>query len=59
MTSPLIGENELGDRFHRFNRTEDSPGLERAADFGQLDVDDVAELLLRVVGDADFRRCRR
>ena len=56
-TSPLTGAIQLGHRLHRFDRAERlSPVVSVAPDLGQLDVDDVAELLLRVVGDADAPR---
>src|SRR5476651_375628 len=44
---------EFGDRLHRFDRAEGLPLLHLRPDLGQLDIDDVAELLLGVVGDAD------
>ena len=45
---------QLRDRLDRFDGAERLALLERGADLRQLDVDDVAELLLRVVGDADL-----
>ena len=59
VTSPLTGAIQLRDRLHRLDRAEHVPLLERAADLRQLEIDDVAELLLRVVGDADLRLGRR
>ena len=44
---------ELGDRLHRLDGAEALARLELAPDLGQLHEDHVAELLLRVVGDAD------
>ena len=40
-------------RFHRFNRTECLAGGKFRADLRQLDEDDIAQLLLRVIGDSD------
>ena len=45
---------ELGHGLHRLDRAERLPLLQLRADLRQLDVHDVAELLLRVVGDADL-----
>src|ERR1041385_6632771 len=39
--------------FHRLDRAEHVPPPERRAYLGEVDVDDVAELSLRVIGDAD------
>src|SRR5262249_1625382 len=41
-------------RLHRLDRTERIAGAERPAYLRQLDEDDVAKLLLRVIGDADL-----
>ena len=45
---------QLGHRLDRLDRAERLAGRDRAADVRQLHEDDVAELLLRVVGDADL-----
>src|SRR6185312_12376389 len=44
---------QLGDGLHRFDGAEHVVLVERRADLRQLDEHDVAELTLRVVGDAD------
>ena len=44
---------QLRDRLDRLDRAEDVPLAERLADVRQFEVDDVAQLFLRVVGDAD------
>ena len=59
VTSPADRRVELGDGLDRLDRAEDVALRQLAADFGQLEVDDVAELLLRVVGDADARVAAR
>ena len=46
---------QLGHGLHGLDRPEDLTSLQCAADSGKLQVDDIAELLLRVVGDADPR----
>src|SRR6266576_136178 len=46
---------QLRHRFHGFDRAEHVVLAEFRSDFRQLDVNDVAELALRVVGDADLR----
>src|SRR3712207_3389449 len=43
----------VGDGLDGLDGAEGVPGVEGVALLGQLDVDDVAELLLGVVGDAD------
>src|SRR4051812_3406916 len=45
---------QLRHRLHRLDGSERLPRLQLRADAGQLHVHDVAELLLRVVGDADL-----
>ena len=50
------GSEDLGDRLDRFDGPELHPGLDRRPDRGQIDVDNVAELSLCVVRDADPRR---
>ena len=55
VTSPLTGAVQLGHRLDRLDRAEDVALLQLPSDLRQLEVDDVAELLLRVVGDADAR----
>ena len=39
--------------FHGLDRAERSALLDACADLRQIDVDDIAEFLLRVIGDAD------
>src|SRR5450759_5215357 len=46
---------QLGHRLHRFDRPEHIVLAEFRPDFRQLDVDNIAELALGVVGDADLR----
>ena len=57
-TSPATGAEQLGDGLHRLHGAEDLVRLQLAAHLGQLEEDHVAELLLRVVGDADASRGR-
>ena len=52
-TSPETGDEELGDRLDRLDRPELVVGVVDVPDLGQLQVHDLAELLLRVVGDPD------
>ena len=44
---------DVGDRFHRFHRAEGLALFQMRADLRQIHVDDVAQFLLGVVGDAD------
>src|SRR5262245_22974819 len=53
---PSHGSKELGHSLHGFNRPERLARRDSAADLRQFDVDDVAKLLLSVIGDADFAR---
>ncbi len=52
------GGEELRDGLHRLDRAEDVHAPEGVADLRQLDVHDVAELSLRVVGDPDLHDVR-
>ena len=50
---------QLGHGLHRLDRAERLARFSVRADLRQLDVDDVAELLLGVVGDADLAAVAR
>ena len=52
-TSPAAGENSSDTAFTDSTVPNCSPWCQRLADLGQVEEDHVAELLLRVVGDAD------
>ena len=54
--SDLAGDGriQIGDGLDRFDAAEDFALLDRGTDLGQIDEDDVAEGVLRVVGDADL-----
>src|SRR5262245_31384098 len=45
---------QLGHSLDGFNRAERLASVDRAANLRQLDVYDVAKLLLRVIGNTDF-----
>ncbi len=47
---------EVGDGLHRLDAAEDLVLLDGRPNFGQLHEDDVAQRVLRVVGDADLGR---
>ena len=47
---------DIGNGLHRFHRPEAGALLQLRAHLGQIDVDDVAEFLLCVIGDPDRRR---
>ena len=47
------GGEEIGDGFHRLDHAEGLTERDARSDVGKLDEDDVAELLLSEVGDAD------
>src|SRR5688572_3927420 len=51
---PAHRREELRDRLDRFDRAERLARSDRAAGFRELDEHDVAELILREVGDADL-----
>ena len=53
-TSPLIGANSSETAFTDSIDPNDSPAVDLAPGVGQFDEDDVAELILREVGDADL-----
>jgi hypothetical protein len=48
------GREELRDGLDRFDRSERLPRRDHPPGLGQLDEDDVAELLLGELGDADL-----
>src|SRR5581483_5121379 len=47
------GRIKVADGFHRFDGSETAALLQHSAGFGQIEVNDVAEFALRVVGNAD------
>src|SRR5207249_1407355 len=49
----------LRDRLDRLDGSERLALLQRGPDFGQLDVYDVAELLLRIIGNSDLAAIAR
>ena len=54
-TVPFDRRVNVARRFHRFHDRDLPARLRLRADFRQLDVDDVGQLRLRVIGDADAR----
>jgi hypothetical protein len=52
---PAHRTEQLGHGFHGLDRAEDVALLQRPTDLRQLEVDDVAQLFLRILGDADAR----
>ena len=58
-TLPVSGRVDVADRLGRLELADGGAGLDLVADLGQRDVDDVAQGVLGVVGDADPDRRRR
>ncbi len=53
MISPETGTENLGDGFHRLNRTQRFACFDPGASFREFDINNISKLSLCVIGDTD------